>query len=372
MTKGCIFSVKLQIMTNGDAMKHYAVVMAGGRGERFWPAGRLARPKQLISFGREGTMLEDTVQRLFPFFAVENILVVTGSAYAEKVAELLPIPSENIICEPARRNTTGCIALAAAEIRRREQGGNAVMTALPADHVITPVTAFHAALRLAEKSALNGKLVTIGVIPSRPDTGYGYIKTGRSVETGIFEVDEFKEKPDAATAREYFLSGNYRWNSGIFVWQNDVIIDNIARNIPEIGSFIEEYASAADCKSCLEEKFSALPSVAIDYAVLEHSREINCVEGSFYWNDLGSWSSLFELDAPDEDGNVSRGRNILVDTRHCVVCGDDSTLIGVIGMRDAAIIKSGNGILVCPLSEEQSVREIIKLASDDPDLAGFV
>ena len=346
--------------------------MAGGRGERFWPAGRLAKPKQLISFGREQTMLEDTVQRLFPLFQAENILVVTGADYAAKVTELLPLPPENIISEPARRNTSGCIALAAAEIRRREKGGNAVMIALPADHVITPVAAFHATLRLAAETALGGDLVTIGIIPGRPDTGYGYIKTGRSSDSGVFEVEEFKEKPDAATAREYFLSGSYRWNSGIFVWQNDVIIDSISRNVPELGRFVDEYVSSDDPQAYLKENFASLPSVAIDYAVLEKSRSIKCVDGAFYWNDLGSWSSLFELDAPDENGNVSRGKNILVDTRHCVVCGDDSTLIGVIGMRDAAIIKSGNGILVCPLSEEQSVREIIRRASGDPDLAGFV
>ena len=353
-------------------MKHYAVVMAGGRGERFWPAGRLAKPKQFISFGREQTMLEDTVQRLFPYFSAENILVVTGSGYADKVAELLSIPPENIISEPNRRNTTGCIALAAAEIRRREKGGNAIMVALPADHVITPVSAFHATLRQAEEVALGGKLVTVGVIPTRPDTAYGYIRTGSVVTPGVFDVDEFKEKPDAATAREYFVSGNYRWNSGIFVWQNDVIIRDIARNLPEVGDFIEKYSTSEDHIAFLKESFASLPSVAIDYAVLERSRDINCVEGSFYWNDLGSWSSLFELDAPDENGNVSRGKNILVDTRHCVVCGDDSTLIGVIGMRDAAIIKSGNGILVCPLSEEQNVREIIKRASDDPEFSPFV
>ena len=346
--------------------------MAGGRGERFWPAGRLAKPKQLISFGREQTMLEDTIQRLFPLFSAENILVVTGCDYAQTVAQLLPIPPENIISEPARRNTSGCIALAAAEIRRREKGGNAIMTALPADHVITPVAAFHSTLRLAAQTALSGKLVTIGIIPGRPDTGYGYIKIGNSVDSGVFEVDEFREKPDAATAREYFLSGSYRWNSGIFVWQNDVIIDNISDNVPELGRFIDGYVSSDDPAEYLKTSFASVPSMAIDYAVLEKSRDINCVDGSFYWNDLGSWSSLFELDNPDENGNVSRGKNILIDTRHCVVCGDDSTLIGVIGMRDAAIIKSGNGILVCPLSEEQSVREIIKRASDDPSLADFV
>ncbi len=346
--------------------------MAGGRGERFWPAGRLAKPKQLISFGRAQTMLEDTVQRLFPLFTADNILVVTGSDYAQKVAELLPLPPENIISEPARRNTSGCIALAAAEIRRREKGGNAIMIALPADHVITPVTAFHATLRQAAETALSGDLVTIGIIPGRPDTGYGYIKIGKNTAPGVFEVGEFKEKPDAATAREYFLSGSYRWNSGIFVWQNDVIINNISQNVPELGRFIDEYVAADDPQSYLKENFAFLPSVAIDYAVLEKSREISCVDGSFYWNDLGSWSSLFDLEVPDATGNVTRGKNILIDTRRSVVCGDDSTLIGVIGMRDAAIIKSGNGILVCPLSEEQSVREIIRRASNDPDLAGFV
>ena len=354
-------------------MKQYAVVMAGGRGERFWPAGRLATPKQLLSFGGGGrTMIEETVQRLFPFFSPENILVVTGKNYADEVKKLLPLPSENIISEPERRNTSGCIALACAVIKQREKGGNAVMTVLPADHVITPVTMFHETLRKAEKQALDGFLATIGIIPTRPDTGYGYIHVGKSGNEGVFEVSEFREKPDAMTAREFFHDGNYRWNSGIFVWQLDVIIEKFRRYLPAWGRFIEGVVSSADPEKYIEENFAANPSISIDYSILEKSKNICCVDGSFYWNDLGSWSSLFELDVPDAGGNVSRGKNILVDTRHCVVCGDDSTLIGVVGMRDVAIIKSGNGVLVCPLSEEQRVREIIKAATGNPEYDGFI
>lgn len=354
-------------------MKKYAVVMAGGRGERFWPAGRLATPKQLLSFGGNGkTMIEETVQRLFPLFSAENILVVTGKAYAAEVKRLLPVPEENIICEPERRNTSGCIALACAVIKHREKGGNAEMTVLPADHVITPVPMFHETLRKASLQAQAGYLVTIGIIPSRPDTGYGYIHIGQQDGDGVFEVTEFKEKPDALTAREFFYDGNYRWNSGIFTWQLDVIIDKFRRHLPQWGRFIDGASSSEDIDSFIEEKFGENPSISIDYSILEKSRSIRCVDGSFYWNDLGSWSSLFDLEVPDATGNVTRGKNILIDTRRSVVCGDDSTLIGVIGMRDVAIIKSGNGILVCPLSEEQRVREIIKAASGNTELEGFI
>ena len=246
------------------------------------------------------------------------------------------------------------------------------MTVLPADHVITPVTVFHETLKSASQQAEEGFLVTIGVIPTRPDTGYGYINIGNTVKSGIFEVAGFREKPDAETAREFFRSGNYRWNSGIFVWQLDVIAGKFRRYLPAWGRFIDEACSAVDFEKYVAENFAGNPSISIDYSILEKSSNIRCVDGSFYWNDLGSWSSLFELDVPDATGNVTRGKNILIDTRHCVVCGDDSTLIGVVGMRDVAIIKSGNGILVCPLSEEQRVREIIRAASGNPDYEGYI
>ena len=348
--------------------------MAGGRGERFWPAGRLATPKQLLSFGGNGkrTMIEETVQRLFPLFTPENILVITGKDYADEVRKLLPIPAENIISEPVRRNTSGCIALAAAVIKHREKGSNAVMTILPADHVITPVTVFHDTLKKAAVQAQEGALVTIGIIPNRPDTGYGYINIGESACDGVFKVSGFREKPDAETAREYFLSGQYRWNSGIFVWKLDVITEKFRRYLPAWGRFIDNLSAEDDIENYVAAKFADNPSISIDYSILEKSSNIRCVDGNFYWNDLGSWSSLFELEIPDADGNVTRGKNILIDSRHCVVCGDSSTLIGVIGMRDVAVIKSGNGILVCPLSEEQRVREIIRAASGNPDYEGFI
>lgn len=354
-------------------MKQYAVVMAGGRGERFWPAGRVATPKQLLSFGgADKTMIEESVQRLYPLFAPENILVVTGADYAEEVKKLLSLPAENIISEPCRRNTSGCIALAAAEIKRREKGFNAVMTVLPADHIITPVAAFHDTLRKAQEQALDDVLVTVGIIPTRPDTGYGYINIGATSADGVFDVLAFKEKPDALTAREYFRSGNYRWNSGIFIWQLDVIISKFRRHLSAWAKFIDGVCNSADAEEFIRDNFSKNPSISIDYSILEKSSNIRCVDGNFYWNDMGSWSSLFELDIPDAGGNVTRGKNILIDTRNSVVCGDDSTLIGVIGMRDVAVIKSGNGILVCPLSEEQRVREIIKAASGNPEYDGYI
>lgn len=354
-------------------MKQYAVIMAGGRGERFWPAGRYAVPKQLLPLGGGNrTMIEDTVQRLFPLFAPENIIVATSEIYAQTMKKMLPLPPENIISEPARRNTAGCIALAASFIKNREKDADVTVTVLPADHMITPVTAFHDTLTKAAEEAKKGGIVTIGVIPSRPDTAYGYINISDAVSEGVFKVKGFREKPDAVTARKYFLSGRHRWNSGIFVWKLDTIIKKISRYLPDWGEFIAKTSAAEDFNAAVAEHFSAGQSVSIDIGVLEKSGSITCVDASFYWNDLGSWSSLFELETPDEGGNVSRGRNILIDTRNSIVCSDDDTLVGVIGMRDVAVIKSGNGVLVCPLSEEQRVREITQSIAADADLSDFL
>lgn len=331
----------------------YAVIMAGGRGERFWPAGRRARPKQLLPLLGSGTMIEETVQRLFPLLAPERILVVTNQAFAGKIRNLLPIPAENVIGEPCGRDTAPCVALAAALIRRRDP--DATMVLLPADHVIRPARIFQETLAAAAERAQSGALVTLGITPTYPATGYGYIHAGEMTAEGFCKVLEFKEKPDIETADEFFRDGSYKWNSGIFVWRVDAIVKAFERYVPELGAKIRRWSGTGE----FESDFAECPKISIDYAVMEKAEHVEVGEAPFYWNDIGSWSSLRAVLPLDAQGNAVRGNVIALDAADNVLIGDGSHMLGVIGLRDTAVIQSGNGILVCPLSEEQRVKTLV-------------
>ncbi|MCI5779665.1 MAG: NTP transferase domain-containing protein [Lentisphaeria bacterium] len=343
-----------------DSPEHlYAVIMAGGRGERFWPAGRRRRPKQMLRLLGQHTMIEETCQRLFPLIAPERLLVITNRDYVEQIRQLLPIPGENVIGEPEGRNTAPCVALATALIRRRDR--NATMILLPADHVIRPAKIFQETLLAAARAAQHDALVTLGITPRDPATGYGYIELGEPVEGDFRRALSFREKPDAETARKFFLSGKYRWNSGIFVWRGDTIAGELERYAPELARRMQNWADGGD----YTEDFATCEPVSIDRAVMEKSRKVIVGEAPFYWNDLGSWSSLRSILPADADGNVIRGRVLPLSSADNILINDDEkTLIGVIGIRDAAIIKSGDGILVCALSEEQRVRDLVRRIDD--------
>lgn len=347
----------------------YAVIMAGGRGERFWPMGRKNTPKQLLALNGEQTMIEETVLRLFPLLSPDRILVVTNQDYQDRIRELLPIPPENVIGEPSSRNTAPCIALAAGLIARRDP--DATMILLPADHVIRPAKALQKILSEAALHAQSGALVTLGIPPNCPSTGYGYIHCGEVVDQRFSKVVEFHEKPDAKTAGEYLRKGYYKWNSGIFIWKIAAIRDAFAAHCPELAVFMDGVTNAPDAEMYYKRKFTDCPRISIDYAVMEKARNVLVGETDFYWNDIGSWSSLRSLYEPDSAGNIVRGHTLLLDTANCVVIGDDSALIGVIGMNDVAVIKSGNGMLVCPLREEQRIRELIRMA-EEKNLTQFI
>lgn len=338
----------------------YGVIMAGGRGERFWPAGRRKRPKQMLRLLGGGTMIEETCQRLFPLIAPERLLVITNRDYVEAIRALLPIPAENVIGEPEGRNTAPCVALAAALVSRRDPG--ATMVILPADHVIRPAKIFQDTLYAAAEAAQGGMLVTLGITPTYPATGYGYIELGEAVQGGFNRAASFREKPDRETAEAFFISGSYRWNSGIFVWRCDAIIGEFAEFVPDLCRRLKNWAAGAD----YTRDFAECESISIDCAVMEKSRKVLVGCAPFYWNDIGSWSALHSVLPADAEGNVTGGRFLTLSAAGNVLMNDDAeTLIGVIGIRDTAVIKSGNAVLICPLAEEQRVRELVRMIDDE-------
>ena len=330
----------------------YAVIMAGGRGERFWPAGRRNKPKQFLPLVSEKPLIEETVQRLFPLIAPEKVLVITNRDFVEKTRELLPIPAENVIGEPEGRNTAPCVALAAALLKRRDP--DSTMILLPADHVISPAKKFQAALLHAAEVAQSGSLVTLGIIPHKPSTGYGYIHAG-DFEGNFADVLEFKEKPDRKTAEMFLRDGNYFWNSGIFIWRTDVIEKEFEKYCPELAEKISSWANGAD----FNRDFAECEKISIDYAIMEKAENVKVGKVDFRWNDIGSWSSLRNQFPVDDDGNVVRGNAVVLDAHDNVIIGDPEMMLGVIGMHDVALIQSGNSVLVCPLSEEQRVKELL-------------
>ncbi len=338
----------------------YAVIMAGGRGERFWPLGRSNRPKQLLPLIGEETMIEETVQRLFPLFAPEQILVITNCSYVEPIRRLLPIPAENVIGEPVGRDTAPCVALAVATVKRRNP--DAVMAVLSADAIIRPAKVFREVLLAAtERARQSGALITLGITPSFPSTGYGYIHVGEKTAPGFSKVLGFKEKPDLETADAFLRDGNYKWNSGMFIWQVDAIEKAFQRHCPPLAEKIARWSAGEDFTLT----FESCPKISIDYAIMEKADDVEVGDAPFYWNDIGSWSSLRSILPLDANGNAVRGDAVLLDAENNVVIGDRGHLLGVIGMRDVAVIQSGNGTLVCPLSDEQRVKELVKQMTGD-------
>lgn len=330
-----------------DTDKLYAVIMAGGRGERFWPAGRKKTPKQLLALAGEKTLIEDTVQRLFPLLAPERILVITNRSYVEQVRALLPLPPENIIGEPEGRNTAPCVALATALVRRRDPA--ATMMVLPADHIIHPAKLFQQTLLAAAEAARSGDLVTLGIKPTYPATGFGYLRLAPGDHSMPCKVLGFREKPDLETAEKFIEDRDYRWNSGMFIWRTDAISAAFAKYAPALSGKLESWSNGSDYTA----DFAECEKISIDYAVMEKADNIIAIDAGFEWNDLGSWSALRSASSMDENGNTVRGKVIALESEDNVLISDDDTLLGVVGLRNMAVVKSGNGILVCPLEDEQ-------------------
>lgn len=345
----------------------YAVVMAGGRGARFWPLGRKSRPKQLLKLTGEKTMLEDTVLRLFPLFSPEKILIVTSAAYIDEARRLLPIPPENVVGEPAGRDTAPCVALALGELKRRGASSDAVMTVLPADHLISPAAEFQSQLRGAMEFARKKEvLMTLGVKPTHPATGYGYICCGKELEAGFHAVERFVEKPPRPEAERYLAAGNYLWNSGIFVWKLGTLEAAFDEFVPELAEFQRKLAASPDAEAFLKAEFPLLTGAPIDRCVMEKARNTAVSPVRFEWDDLGSWSSLCARLPRGNDGNSGRGRRLMLDSSGNLVISDSEHLVSAIGVRNMAIIHTADATLVCPLECDQRIKELLEKLSAAP------
>jgi mannose-1-phosphate guanylyltransferase len=346
----------------------YAVVMAGGRGERFWPLGRRRRPKQLLKLTGEKSMLEDTVLRLFPLFAPENILIITSTDYVAAARELLPIPEENIVGEPVGRDTAPCVALALGELRRRGAPADAVAAVLPADHLIAPAVKFQKQLNDAMEFAFRRDvLMTLGITPTYPATGYGYINAGDELAPNFRSVKRFVEKPPRPDAERYLAEGGYFWNSGIFVWKLATLEKALDEFVPELGEFARRLAGAPQRDEFLVKAFPSLDRAPIDRAVMEKADNTVVSPVRFEWDDLGSWSALRSRLAPGSDGNCGRGPRIMLDCRNNIVISRDDHLVGAIGVEDLAIIHTEDATLVCPLGSDQRIKELLARIAELPD-----
>jgi len=351
-----------------DDRNLYAVVMAGGRGERFWPLGRRRRPKQLLPLLGKRSMLEDTVQRLFPLFSPERILIVTSADYVDEARKRLPIPPENVVGEPVGRDTAPCVALALGELRRRGADDSAVMAVLPADHLIAPVAEFQRQLReCMEFAGKHDALMTLGITPTYPATGYGYIQGGGELAPGFRAVERFVEKPPRAEAERCLAAGNCYWNSGIFVWKLAALAAAFAEFVPELDRFARELAAAPDENAFLAREFPKLGRAPIDRAVMEKSRRSAVAPVRFDWDDLGSWSALKSRLEPGRDGNRGRGDRVMLDCRDNLVISEPGHLVGAIGVHDLAIIHTPDATLVCPLEYDQRIKELLARIAESPD-----
>lgn len=362
--------------------KAYAVVMAGGKGERFWPQSRLSSPKQLLRLLGNLTLIEQTIERLFPVFCKENIFVVTNEIYVEPMRKLIPsLPAGNIIGECCRKDTAPCIASTVAFVKSLSKEPDPVLCFLPADHVINDTAAFAKvvsdSLDMADGTE---NIVTVGITPQQPQTGFGYIETGDLLSfpgpTKFRNALSFKEKPDPETAKKYFEAGCYKWNSGIFFARSSVWVREFARSAPELAEFIEKAVPVLEkdgwSAQAFQELFDALTPISIDYAVMENAEKVVAAEGNFDWDDVGSWTSLRNQIKEDENNNVIRGLHKGLGTTNCIIVGDSKKLIATVDVDDMVIVDTEDSLLVCSAKSAQKIKELVGVLEKDPALKKFV
>jgi mannose-1-phosphate guanylyltransferase len=345
-------------------MKKTALIMAGGRGERFWPKSRANLPKQFLSLTGDGkTMIQLTVERILPLVDIKDVYIATNRSYKALVKEQLPeIPDENILCEPIGRNTAPCIGLGAVHISKKYD--DAIMYVLPSDHLITHPQIFRRTLSEAADVAEKGdNLVTLGITPTYPETGYGYIKISQDETLGeAFKVDCFVEKPDAETARKYIAAQQYLWNSGMFIWKVSTILSNLKKSMPETYEGLLRIKAAIgteEQEKVLENEFQAFRSESIDYGVMEKAENIYILSGSFGWDDVGSWLALERMQPCNEFGNVINGNVVSIDTKNTIIQGNGK-LIATVGIEDLVVIDTDDVTLICDKNSTGDIKKIIE------------
>jgi mannose-1-phosphate guanylyltransferase len=332
----------------------HAVVMAGGSGTRFWPKSRRNRPKQLLKLHGDATMLQQTVARIAPLVGPGRTWIITGADQAAATRAQLPeLPAGNVVAEPCPRDTAPCVGLAAAIVAKHDPDGT--MIVMPADHVIRPAELFQKTVRAALKVIDEDPtaFVTFGVVPTRPETGYGYIERGARLGDpegiALHEVVQFREKPDRTTAERFLAEGRFSWNAGIFVWRARAILDALARHRPTLAAAIGRVAEALGTPAeaeAIAREYPGMEKVPIDKAVMEKAENVRVLEVVYDWSDVGDWRALNSLHAADAQGNTIQGPALAVDTRGSIIVADDGALIATLGVEDLVIVQSGGATLI--------------------------
>ena len=356
-------------MTNTN--KAYAVIMAGGSGTRFWPLSRTNRPKQFLALGPDDrSLLRATAERVWNLLSPERTFVVTSDQLRDQVAAVLPeLQPHQILAEPVGRNTAPCIGWAATHLKRLDD--DAIMAVLPADHYIGETDAYVDTLRRGLEAATHGDYVTIGIRPSRAETGYGYIEVGAELDPGVFRARRFVEKPNRARAEQFVASGNFLWNSGMFFFLASRILEAIDEHLPGLGEQLRRYDEAARAgqeASLVEATYARLPAVSIDHGIMEKVSTVTVVPASFEWSDLGSWTSAWELAPRDDHGNALPPGGIALNASANYVQAPDGKLVVLVGVDGLVVVDSGDALLVIPKDRAQDVREVVAALRkrDDP------
>jgi mannose-1-phosphate guanylyltransferase len=346
----------------------HAMIMAGGGGTRFWPRSRQQRPKQFLTMGGGRTLLQQALDRVEAVVPPQRCWVVTAEAYRDQTHQQLPaLPADHVVGEPCGRDTAACIGLGAALVARQDPG--AVLLVAPADHVIEPDREFQRALHVAAAAAEEHPqaLVTFGITPTFPATGYGYIHRGPEMPprqgVRVFRVAGFKEKPPLPLAETFFQSGEYFWNSGIFVWKAAAVLAELARQRPGLHAAVERIADAWPTparQEVLAREYPHVEKVSIDRAVMEGARDVLVVQAPYRWDDVGSWLALERMQAQDAEGNTVQGTHCGLDTQGCIVVGPSDKLIATVGVRDLLIVQDGDCLLVADRKDESAVKQLVE------------
>lgn len=346
----------------------YAVIMAGGAGTRLWPAARRDNPKQLQRLIYEEPIVAVTVKRLQPAFPLERCYIVTAARYADPIRAVLPeLPPQNVISEPFGRNTAAAIALAAFRIAAREP--EEVFAVFPADHVVLHPEKLQQAVNVSLPLARRHTVVDIGVPPTHPETGYGYIELGESLEEHgdltAYRVRRFVEKPDLETAQGYLQAGNYMWNSGMFVWQADKYLDALREHLPETFRALAD-AETAGSEAALHAAYAAIPDISVDYAIMERVSDVVAIPAEFGWRDVGDWNALYELMPHDAGGNAYEGPHVTLDTVGSLLAAPGK-LIAAIGVEDLVVVDTPDVLLVMRRDRAQDVKKILDMLKERGD-----
>jgi mannose-1-phosphate guanylyltransferase len=343
----------------------YALILAGGSGERFWPLSRRNRPKQLLRLVSERTLLEETVARLDGLVPPERILILTNIEQEKAVRDLLKrFPKENVIAEPAKRDTAAAVALGAGWVAARDH--SATMLAFPADHVIADRAAFQETMKTAAAAAEEtAALVTIGIKPTWPCPGFGYIEQGEEVrlraggKIAVHRVVRFREKPNVDLAESFLRKGNFRWNAGMFVWSVTTVLSEFNRHAPELADFISQVRSPKDLDRVLRERFAKLPRISFDYAIMEKADRVLVVEASFDWDDVGSWQAVARYFKKDEHGNIANRALTALDASDNIVFNDGETTIALLGVHNLIVVRTGDAILICHRHQAEKIKNLV-------------